>query len=196
MKCWRAIICSVTVMTAARSRDRSSGGNVSGSERSARPQRNAGCDDHERRHQSHDGRAMARAARGDEGDSGALRTRPRAAAARQCERRRTSVPHPADGTVKYRLVHLKFGPEEKLGFDIAIFTPAKGGPFPTIINPSFFNTPGVAVTNPSAAQSAVTATNAATTNVRPAPGLISMRRSLRNGQRRGFRTSSAAVMPS
>ena len=54
-----------------------------------------------------------------------------------------------DGTVKYRLVHLKFGPEEKLGFDIAIFTPAKGGPFPTIINPSFFNTPGVAVTNQS-----------------------------------------------
>ena len=30
-----------------------------------------------------------------------------------------------DGTVKYRLVHLKFGPEEKLGFDIAIFTPAR-----------------------------------------------------------------------
>ncbi len=54
-----------------------------------------------------------------------------------------------DGTVKYRLVHLKFGPEEKLGFDIAIFTPAHGGPFPTIINPSFFNTPGVAITNTS-----------------------------------------------
>jgi len=53
-----------------------------------------------------------------------------------------------DGTVKYRLVHLKFGPEENPGFDIAIFTPAKStGPFPTIINPSFFNTPGVAVTN-------------------------------------------------
>jgi hypothetical protein len=52
-----------------------------------------------------------------------------------------------DDKVKYRLVHLKFGPGEKLGFDIAIFTPATGGPFPTIINPSFFNTPGVAVTN-------------------------------------------------
>ena len=73
-----------------------------------------------------------------------------------------------DGTVKYRLVHLKFGPEEKLGFDIAIFTPAKGGPFPTIINPSFFSTPGVAVTNQSVAaitnQPIVTATNTATTN--------------------------------
>ena len=53
-----------------------------------------------------------------------------------------------DGTVKYRLVHLKFGPEQKAGFDIAIFTPAKSeGPFPTIINPSFFATPGVAITN-------------------------------------------------
>jgi hypothetical protein len=69
-----------------------------------------------------------------------------------------------DGTVKYRLVHLKFGPEEEPGFDISIFTPARGGPFPTIINPSFFNTPGVAVTNQSATQPAMTATNAATTN--------------------------------
>jgi len=73
-----------------------------------------------------------------------------------------------DGTVKYRLVHLKFGPEQKLGFDIAIFTPAKGGPFPTIINPSFFNTPGVAVTNPPAVatnnQPTVAVTNAASTN--------------------------------
>jgi hypothetical protein len=38
-----------------------------------------------------------------------------------------------DGTVKYRMVHLTFGPEEKLGLDIGIFTPAEGGPFPTII---------------------------------------------------------------
>jgi hypothetical protein len=54
-----------------------------------------------------------------------------------------------DGAAKYRLVHLKFGPDEKLGFDIAIFTPAKDGPFPTIINPSFFSTPGVGFTNDS-----------------------------------------------
>ena len=48
-----------------------------------------------------------------------------------------------DGTVKYRLVHLKFGPEGKLGFDIAIFTPAKSaGPFPTIINPVVFQHAG------------------------------------------------------
>jgi hypothetical protein len=66
-----------------------------------------------------------------------------------------------DKTVKYRLAHLKFGPAEKLGFDIAIFTPAKSdGPFPTIINPSFFSTPGVAVTNPPI----VTSTNTPTTN--------------------------------
>ena len=65
-----------------------------------------------------------------------------------------------DGTAKYRLVHLKFGPGGKLGFDIAIFTPAQGGPFPTIVNPSFFNTPGVAVTN----QSIAVSTNSSTTN--------------------------------
>jgi hypothetical protein len=48
-----------------------------------------------------------------------------------------------DGAAKYRLVHLSFGPDEKLGFDVAIYTPANGdGPFPTIINPSFFGTPG------------------------------------------------------
>ena len=29
-----------------------------------------------------------------------------------------------NGTVNYRLVHLKFGPAENPGFDIAIFTPA------------------------------------------------------------------------
>jgi hypothetical protein len=38
-----------------------------------------------------------------------------------------------DGAVKYRLVHLTFGPAEKLGLDIGIFTPASGGPFPAII---------------------------------------------------------------
>ena len=73
-----------------------------------------------------------------------------------------------DGTVKYRLVHLKFGPGGKLGFDIAIFTPAQGGPFPTIINPSFFSTPGVSVTNPpgmtTTNQPVAASTNAATTN--------------------------------
>jgi hypothetical protein len=52
-----------------------------------------------------------------------------------------------DGAANFRLVHLKFGPDAKLGFDIAIFTPAKGGSFPTIINPSFFSTPGVDFTN-------------------------------------------------
>jgi hypothetical protein len=40
---------------------------------------------------------------------------------------------------------------------VAIFTPAEGGPFPTIINPSFFSTPGVNFTNGSAAQPTATA---------------------------------------
>lgn len=64
-----------------------------------------------------------------------------------------------EGTVKFRLVHLKFGPGEKLGLDIAIFTPAGNGPFPTIINPSFFGTPGVASTNTT--KTALASTNSA-----------------------------------
>jgi hypothetical protein len=39
----------------------------------------------------------------------------------------------AGGTVVYRLVHLAFGPGEKLALDIGIFTPAAGGPFPAVI---------------------------------------------------------------
>ena len=68
------------------------------------------------------------------------------------------------GAAKFRLVHLKFGPGEKLGLDIAIFTPVIGGPFPTIINPSFFGTPGVGFTNNPAAQPVEASTNTAGTN--------------------------------
>jgi len=42
----------------------------------------------------------------------------------------------ANGTVKYRLVHLTFGPNESLSLDIGIFEPATGGPFPALISPS------------------------------------------------------------
>jgi hypothetical protein len=38
-----------------------------------------------------------------------------------------------DGAVRYRLVHLSFGPSEKLALDVGIFTPGQGGPFPAII---------------------------------------------------------------
>jgi hypothetical protein len=38
-----------------------------------------------------------------------------------------------DGSVKYRLVRLTFGPSEKLELNIGIFTPTQGGPFPAII---------------------------------------------------------------
>ena len=40
-----------------------------------------------------------------------------------------------DGKVKYkyRLVHLTFGPEEKLSLDVGIIAPAEGGPFPAVI---------------------------------------------------------------
>jgi hypothetical protein len=40
-----------------------------------------------------------------------------------------------DGTVRYQLVHLTFGPDQKLSLDIGIFTPVNGGPFPAIISP-------------------------------------------------------------
>ena len=41
-----------------------------------------------------------------------------------------------DGTVKYRLVKLTFGPEGRLELSIGIFAPTAGGPFPTVILPS------------------------------------------------------------
>jgi hypothetical protein len=41
-----------------------------------------------------------------------------------------------DGTVRYRLVHLTFGPDRKLALDIGIFAPAQGGPFPVVITPA------------------------------------------------------------
>ena len=69
-----------------------------------------------------------------------------------------------DGAAKFRLVHLKFGPGEKLGFDVAIFTLTNRGPFPTIINPSFSSTPGVNFTNHPAAQPVEVSTNILTTN--------------------------------
>ncbi len=47
----------------------------------------------------------------------------------------------ADGKTSYRLVHLTFGPEEKLSLDISIFLPAETNgikaPFPVIVQPSF-----------------------------------------------------------
>jgi hypothetical protein len=40
-----------------------------------------------------------------------------------------------NGRVKYRLVHLTFGPQQTLTLNIGIFTPVEGGPFPAIIMP-------------------------------------------------------------
>ena len=48
-----------------------------------------------------------------------------------------------DGSVYYRLVRLSFGPEKRLRFDVALFTPAnQPGPFPVVVFPSFEQTPG------------------------------------------------------
>jgi hypothetical protein len=39
-----------------------------------------------------------------------------------------------DGGVRYRLVRLNFGPEQKVGFDFALSTPVRRtGPFPTVV---------------------------------------------------------------
>jgi hypothetical protein len=93
-----------------------------------------------------------------------------------------------DGTVKYWLVHLSFGPHRKLGIDIAIFTPAGGGPFPTIINPSFFMTPGVNFTNTPAVRAPTDAIVVArrpvhlfTTPVDPARAALSFSNQLARG---------------
>jgi hypothetical protein len=56
------------------------------------------------------------------------------------------------GKVKYRLVHLTFGPNESLSLDIGIFTPATGGTFPTLVSPS--GTPPGATPLPRLAQGA------------------------------------------
>src|SRR5476651_698814 len=39
-----------------------------------------------------------------------------------------------DGKVKYRLIHLTFGPDEKLSLDVGIFTPVSDKPVPAVIN--------------------------------------------------------------
>jgi hypothetical protein len=38
-----------------------------------------------------------------------------------------------DGTVRYRLIRLTFGPKAQLGLDIGVFAPVTGGPFPAVI---------------------------------------------------------------
>jgi hypothetical protein len=62
-----------------------------------------------------------------------------------------------EGGAKFRLVHLAFGPERKLGLDAAVFTPGKGeGPFPTIVHVSFYPTPGTVPAAPDAGTRATT----------------------------------------
>jgi hypothetical protein len=57
-----------------------------------------------------------------------------------------------NNTAGFQLVHLSFGPGGKLGFDVAIFTPANGkGPFPTIVNPSFSPTLALSFSPPNSA---------------------------------------------
>jgi hypothetical protein len=50
----------------------------------------------------------------------------------------------SDSNVQYRAVHLSFGPDGKLGFDIGIFSPTGAGPFPTIVHLNYFPVPTAA----------------------------------------------------
>lgn len=53
-----------------------------------------------------------------------------------------------DGTVAFDLVRVRFGPEQKLTFELAIFTPANAtGPLATIVHPTFHPTPGTKLRN-------------------------------------------------
>jgi hypothetical protein len=45
------------------------------------------------------------------------------------------------GKVRFRQIDLRFGPEQRLKLTIALFTPVGTGPFPTFIQPNFFETP-------------------------------------------------------
>ncbi len=48
-----------------------------------------------------------------------------------------------DGTVVFELVRVRFGPEQKLTFELAVFKPAnERGPTATIVHPTFHPTPG------------------------------------------------------
>ena len=83
-----------------------------------------------------------------------------------------------DGKVTYRLVHLAFGPAESLGFDIAVFIPASAetakAPFATIIQPSFFLTPGAAPAKPLLPQASSPATPKAASKKGVGRGPISL----------------------
>ncbi len=70
-----------------------------------------------------------------------------------------------NGTVKFERVRLSFGPDESLGFEVAIFRPADGGPFPTVVQPSFFLTPGSPM--PTTAEMAALTTAPTTQTARP-----------------------------
>jgi hypothetical protein len=62
------------------------------------------------------------------------------------------------GKVVFRQIDLKFGPDQKLTLKIAIFTPVGAGPFPTFVQPNFFETPHFSEKTPDAANPTPTPT--------------------------------------
>ena len=106
-----------------------------------------------------------------------------------------------DGKVSYRLVHLSFGPEMKLGLDVAIFVPAETekfkAPFPTIMQPSFFPMPGTAtVSSGQGPAKAGTPTNPPAKAGTPARRLRPLRRKTRPGSMPSRFAGATPLLPS
>ncbi|HEY2880906.1 MAG TPA: hypothetical protein VGJ15_00700 [Pirellulales bacterium] len=59
-----------------------------------------------------------------------------------------------DGKAKFQRVHLSFGPQESLGLDVGMFVPKGEGPFPTVVNISFYPTPSMNPPQPAATDDA------------------------------------------
>jgi hypothetical protein len=62
------------------------------------------------------------------------------------------------GKVLFRQIDLRFGPDRKLTLMIALFTPVSQGPFPTFVQPNFFETPHFSDKAPEAANPTPTPT--------------------------------------
>jgi hypothetical protein len=74
------------------------------------------------------------------------------------EGKETSSTLLAGGTVLFRQIDLKFGPDQKLTLKIALLTPVGKGPFPTFVQPNFFETPHFPDKTPEAANPTPTPT--------------------------------------
>ena len=94
----------------------------------ARPPRDARRADPELRAEGHDARTVAASAGGDQEHPRVTRGRPDAAAARNVRGHVVRAEAAFDGTVRYRLVRLAFGPERRLSLENGLRGPAPAWP--------------------------------------------------------------------